>query len=92
MKGDRSLGKHCASCSIAQLYPTLCDPMNGSLPGSSIHGIFQARILEWVIIPFSGGFSQPKDRTLVSHIVGRFIVRDLGVTLFKAWVLFSSLR
>ena len=38
---------------IAQLCPTLCDPMNCSLPGSSVHGIFQARILEWVAIPFS---------------------------------------
>ena len=38
---------------VAQLCPTLCDPMNCSLPGSSVHGILQARILEWVAIPFS---------------------------------------
>ena len=38
---------------VAQLCPTLCDPMNCSLPGSSIHGIFQARVLEWVAIAFS---------------------------------------
>ena len=49
----------------------LCDPMNCSLRGSSIHGIFQARILEWVAISFSRGFSQPRDRTQVSHIAGR---------------------
>ena len=40
---------------VAQLCPTLCDPMDGSLPGSSIHGIFQARVLEWVAISFSRG-------------------------------------
>ena len=38
---------------VAQLCPTLCDPMNYSLPGSSIHGIFQARVLEWIAISFS---------------------------------------
>ena len=47
------------------------DPMNCSLPGSSIHGIFQARVLEWVAIAFSRGSSQPRDQTLVSHIAGR---------------------
>ena len=38
---------------VAQLYPTLCDPMDCSLPGSSVHGIFQARVLEWGAIAFS---------------------------------------
>ena len=38
---------------VAQLCPTLCDPMDCSLPGSSVHGIFQARVLEWVAIAFS---------------------------------------
>ena len=38
---------------VAQLGPTLCDPMDCSLPGSSVHGIIQTRILEWVAIPFS---------------------------------------
>ena len=42
-----------------------------SLPGSSVHGIFQARILEWVAISFSRQSSQPRDQTLVSHIIGR---------------------
>ena len=41
--------------SVVQSCPTLCDPMDYSPPGSSIHGIFQARILEWVAIPFSKG-------------------------------------
>ena len=45
--------------------------MQGSLPGSSVHGISQARMLEWVAISFSGGSSRPRDRTQVSHIAGR---------------------
>ena len=49
---------------VAQLCPTLWDPMDWSLPGSSIHGIFQARILEWVIISFSRRSSCPRDWTL----------------------------
>ena len=44
---------------VTQSYLTLCDPMHCSLPGSSIHGILQGRILEWVAIPFSSGSSQP---------------------------------
>ena len=56
---------------VAQLCLTLCDPMDCSLPGSSVHGIFQARILEWVAISFSRGSSWPRDRTQVSCIVGR---------------------
>ena len=48
-----------------------CDPMDCSLPGSSAHGILQARILEWIAIPFSRGSSWPRDRTWVSCIAGR---------------------
>ena len=48
---------------VAQSCPTLCDPMNCRPPGSSVHGILQARILEWVAISFSRGSSQPRDRT-----------------------------
>ena len=54
-------------------YPTLWDPMDCSLPGSSVHGIFQARILEWVAIPFSRGSSWPRDRTCVSCFTGEFV-------------------
>ena len=50
---------------FAQLCPTLCDPMDYSLPGSSVHGILKARILEWVAIPFSRGSSRPRDQTPV---------------------------
>ena len=46
---------------VAQSCPTLCDPMDCSPPGSSVHGILQPRILEWVDIPFSRGSSQPRD-------------------------------
>ena len=56
---------------VVQLCPTLCDPMDCSLPGSSVHGILQARILEWVAISFSGGSSWPRDWSLVSCIAGR---------------------
>ena len=56
---------------VAQLCPTLCDPMDCSLPGSSVHGIFQAIVLEWIAISFSRGSSRPRDQTQVSHIVDR---------------------
>ena len=46
---------------VSQSCPTLCDPMDCSLPGSSIHGIFQARVLEWVAVSFSRRSSQPRD-------------------------------
>ena len=57
---------------VAQSCLTLCDPMDCSPPGSSVHGILQARILEWVAIPFSRGSSQPRGQTQVSCIAGRF--------------------
>ena len=51
----------CVESEVAQSCPTLCDPMCCSLPGSSVCGIFQARVLEWVAISFSRGSSQPRD-------------------------------
>jgi len=60
---------------VTQSCPTFCDPMDCSLPCSSVHGIFPARVLEWVVISFSRGSSWPRDQTRVSHIIGRcFIV------------------
>ena len=56
---------------VAQSCLTLCNPIN-----YTVHGILQARILEWVAFPFSRGSSQPRDRTQVSHIAGR---------LFTSW-------
>ena len=54
--------------SVAQSCPTLCDPMDCSLPGSSVHGILQPGKLEWVSISFSRGSSQPRNRTQVSCV------------------------
>ena len=56
---------------VAQSCPTLCNPIDCSPPGSSAHGIFQARVLEWVAISFSRGSSQPRVRTRVSCTAGR---------------------
>ena len=67
-------------CVHAQLCPTLCDPMDCSLPRSSVHGIFQAQILEWVAISFSRGSSRPpRDWTCFSCIscIGRWILYQL---------------
>ena len=62
----------CGCVLVAQSCPTLCDPMYCSPPGFSTHGILQARILEWVGIPFSKGSSWPRNRTKVSGIAGGF--------------------
>ena len=58
---------------VIQLWPTLCSPKDCSPPGFSVHGILQARILEWVAIPFSSGSFQPRSKTWVSHTAGRFL-------------------
>ena len=60
-------GKLKVKVTVAQLCLTLCSPV-----GYTVHGILQARILEWVDFPFSRGSSQPRDGTQVSHIAGRF--------------------
>ena len=57
---------------VTRLYKTLCDPMDCSLPGSSVHGILHSSILEWGAIPFSRGSSQPRDQTQISCIASRF--------------------
>ena len=65
--------------------------MDCSLPGSSVHGIFQVRELEWVAISFSGGSSWPRDQTQVSHIAGRHfaiwatmkVLMDLSITVLE---------
>ena len=74
----RSMGSWCGllgvpSCtSLARLCLTLCHPMDCSLPGFSVYGILQVRILEWVAIPFSRTSSWPKDLRWVSCIADRF--------------------
>ena len=66
---------------LLQSCPTLCEPMDYSPPGSSVHGILQARILEWAAMPSSRGSSQPRDWTGVSYVscIGR---QGLFVCLF----------
>ena len=66
-----------AAAKSLQSCPTLCNPMDYRLPGSSVHGILQARILECVAMYSSRGSSQPRDRTWVSHIAGRFFTTGL---------------
>ena len=61
------------TCLVAQLCRTLCNPLDCSLSGSSVHGISQARILEWVAISLSRGTSRSRDQTWVSRI-GRWIL------------------
>ena len=67
---DATFRTVCVCVLATQSCPTLYDPMDCSLPGSSVHGILQARILECLAISFSRGSSQPKDRTWVSCISG----------------------
>ena len=59
------------ACSWLQSSRTLCNLVDCSLPGSPVHGILQARKLEWVLIPFSRGCSQPRDLTCISCITGK---------------------
>ena len=62
----------CLRAQSLQPWPALCDPVDCSPPGSSVRGILQARMLEWVAMPFSRGSSWPRDQTWVSCIAGRF--------------------
>ena len=75
---------------VAQSCLTLCDPMDCSLPGSSVHGILQARILEWVTISFSRGSSWPRDRTRVSRIGGRRF--NLWATREARWLMVIPIK
>ena len=75
----------------SQLCLTLCNPMDCSLPSSSVHGILQARILECVAMPFSRGSSWPRGQTWIFYIAGRFftiwVTREARLTLCKHYVL-----
>ena len=57
---------------VTQSCLTLCDLLDYSPPGSSVCGILQAGVLEWVAMPLSRGCSQPRNQTWVSHVAGRF--------------------
>ena len=75
-------------CTVAQLYLSLCDPMECRQPGISVHGIFQVRILEWVAISYPRGSSQPKDRT---HISCTSCIAPPGKPLPRLYILLASL-
>ena len=68
----RAQSERSESVSHLVISDSLRDPMDCSLPGSSVHGILQARILEQTVMPFSRGSSRPRDWTQVFHIAGRF--------------------
>ena len=67
---------HERACAVAQSCPTLCDPVDCSPPGSSVHGISQARILGWIALSSSRGSSRPGDHTRVSCTAGRFFTTE----------------
>ena len=64
------------ACVVCQSCPTLCNPLGCNPPGPSVHGIFQASILEWVAMPSSRGSSLPRDRSHVSCTAGRFFTAE----------------
>ena len=81
----------------SQLCLTFCDPMNCRQPGSSVHGILQARILEWVAMPSSRGFSQSRDQTCISCITGRFFTTEPSfsfnsIKIIKHLLVFSCFK
>ena len=90
-RNDPELISHiCCRGSVARSYPALCDPMAYSPPGSSVHGVLQARVLEWVDSPSSRESSQPRDGTQVSHISwGFFTVWATREALVRIEALYS---
>ena len=70
-------------CYLVAKLRRVCNPMDCSPPGSSVHGVSQARILEWVTISFSTESSPPSDRTRVSCIAGRFFTTELPEKLWR---------
>ena len=80
--GNSNLTAAAAAAKSLQSCLTPCDPMDCSPPGSSVHGILQTRILEWVAMPSSRGSSQPRDWTQVSCIAGGFVVNRCLLNLY----------
>ena len=64
----KMLWEHCVCAKSFQSFPTLCDPLDCSPPGSSVHGVLQARTLEWLAMPSPRGSSQPKDDNWISSV------------------------
>ena len=87
---EHTIRHACTPVKLLQLCPTLCNPTEWSPPGTSVHGILQARILEWVAMPSSRGSSRSRDRihiSYISHIGGGFFTQlgkaiQLGVYSF----------
>ena len=73
-----------------------CDPMDCSLPGSSVHGILQARRLEWFAISFSRGSSRSRDQTCISCIAGEFFTTESpekqGIYIFVYYIIKNKLE
>ena len=67
---------YCCCCLVAKSCQTLCNPMDSSPPGSSVHGISQVRILEWVDVSFSRGFSRSRDQTRISCLAGGLFITE----------------
>ena len=82
---DVHFNKRTLKLLVAQSCPILCDPMDCNPPGSSVHGILQARILEWVAMTFSRGSSWFRDWTRVSHIAGRFFTIWVTGDASRVW-------
>ena len=85
------------SAQSLQSCPILWDPMDYSPPKSSFHGILQARILEWVAMPSSRGFSQSRDQTCISCITGRFFTTEPSfsfnsIKIIKHLLVFSCFK
>ena len=78
----------CCVCSVSPSCPTLCDCVDCSLPNSSVHGISQARILEWLTFPVLGGFPWPRDWTCVSYLLhwqtDLLLVHHLGSPIYHS--------
>ena len=89
--------KEYCCCSVPRSCPTLCNRMNCTLPGTSVHGIYWVRILEWVAISSSRGSSPPRDQTHVAYITGRLFTTDppgkplRNITITLNLLQFSSL-
>ena len=85
----------CMCAKSLQMFPILCDPMDGSSPGSSVHGILQVRTLEWITTPSSRGSSWPRDQTrgsCDSCIAGRFFTAESLSSVQFSSVQFSSVQ
>ena len=85
----------CVCVKLLQVCPTLCDPMDFSLPGSSAHGILQARILKWVAMSSSRGSSRPRDQTCISSVscINRrvlYLLHPLGSSHSFLWMTGAS--